>query len=349
MTLIYLSDTIPWFGNYTGYQWLPRYFTNHALQECRVTHTRGGLSERVRGKLAQKLCGFANPNSLRAASELRFSARTATTPGAIGHVLYLEDHLPMWRKTDRWRRRIGTAHLPPSCWTGEMKSLLANVEHLILLYERDVQFFADIVGKGRVHFLRNGVDTDFFEPASTNDHGSDERRILFAGHWLRNTEMLARVVPRLLDAVPKLSFDFLVPSQWRKATGLRSLRALGRIRWHENLTDHQLRALYQSSYLLLIPLSDGGANTALTEALACGLPVVTTNRGGTSSYGAGSIYPVVENNDDQAMIDLVLTYLNQNSWRNEIAQKCRRFAEEKLAWKACAKAHAALYVRIFGN
>ena len=58
-------------------------------------------------------------------------------------------------------------------------------------------------------------------------------------------------------------------------------------------------------------MSDSGANNAIVESLACGLPVITTDVGGIRDYGGGTIYPVVANEDDDGMIGLVEQYLSK--------------------------------------
>jgi glycosyltransferase involved in cell wall biosynthesis len=90
-------------------------------------------------------------------------------------------------------------------------------------------------------------------------------------------------------------------------------------------------------------MSDSGANNAIVESLACGLPVITTDVGGIRDYGGGTIYPVVANEDDDGMIGLVEQYLSQPGWRNKVGQNCRRFAEEQLAWPLIAKRHMQVF------
>ncbi len=155
--------------------------------------------------------------------------------------------------------------------------------------------------------------------------------------------MLVRVVKRLAANIPDLRFDLLVPQHHRKSPALTPLLNHPAVTWHAGLNDEQLRELYQKSYLMLLPMNDSGANTAVVEALASGLPVVTTDVGGIRDYTGGDVLPVVVNNDDDAMIALVEQYLAKPDWRDEIGQRCRQFAEQKMAWPLVAQKHLEAY------
>lgn len=222
--------------------------------------------------------------------------------------------------------------------------MLENLKRLssaIILYQSELKFFENYIGQNRVKFIHYGVDTDFFHPIKQESFQS--KHILFAGHYLRNTAMLHRIVVRLARLYPDVHFDLLVPEHERHTEGLLELTNHPHVTWHQKLSDESLRQLYQSSYLLLLPMNNSGANTAVVEALACGLPIVTTDIGGIRDYGGGSIYPIVPNNDDDAMLDLVEQYFAHPEWRNEVAIACREFAEQYLAWPLIAQKHLESY------
>ncbi|MGO8791392.1 MAG: glycosyltransferase family 4 protein [Terriglobia bacterium] len=347
MTIVYLEHSVPWFGPASGYWLLPKYVQQSTGYRVEVTRNNLTLWQRGLGRLANLALGF-NRSSIAAAAELRFRLALARSRSAVGHILSLDDHLEIWPTERKGRLNVvATLHQPPSQWTEPRRRMLRRVEHAIVLYERDLDWFAQVIGPDRVHFLRYGVDTEFFRPGAVQWDSKSEKRILFAGHWLRNTEMLARVVEKVVAYNLPVAFDFLVPSQWRNTAGLTKLLGHPKIRWHANLSDEELLDLYQKSYLLLLPLRDGGGNTAVVEGLACGLPIVTTDKGGTRSYGAGSLYPVVADDDDGAMVDLIMAYLESPKWRDEMSKRSRRFAEEKLSWDITAPQHADLYKRLF--
>lgn len=339
VTPVLLSKKIPWFGNHTGYQQLPRYL-QRIEPATQVFAPRHRMRERFIGKAYSLYRGWSRRNQWDAAAEFRF-ARASAGDRTVRHILHLEEHfwfLDQWEKAPR--DLIGTLHLPPDAWTEEELDCMGRLSSGIVLYRRDLAFFESIVGPGRVRFIPHGVDIEFFRPQAETPN---QNQVLFAGHYLRNTEMLSRVVPRLSELHPELRFHLLVPQEFRGMGGFPRLANHPAVVWHQKLTDDQLRSLIASSYLLLLPMNNSGANTAVVEALACATPIVTTDVGGIRDYGGDSLFPIVPNDDDDAMIALVERYLKEREWRDEVAERCRAFAESQLAWPLIARQHLETY------
>jgi glycosyltransferase involved in cell wall biosynthesis len=138
-----------------------------------------------------------------------------------------------------------------------------------------------------------------------------------------------------------LHFDLVVFE--KDLPELSDIHKLTNITLHSWISDSELRQLYQNSYLTLLPLDDGGGNNTVVESLASGVPIVTTDCGGIRDYGGDDVYPIVSNNDDQAMIALVEKYLDNPDWRNEVAVRCREFALKELDWNVVARKHMDVY------
>jgi glycosyltransferase involved in cell wall biosynthesis len=310
--------------------------------KTRGVYPRGTLPHRVAGKLYSAVKRWPQRSHPHAAAELQFALCSRVKRWDVKHVLYVEDHLLFF---DQWRKApqniICTIHLPRAVWNNEMLMGLTRLSSAIVLYHRDREFFESFVGPERVRFIHYGVSTDFFRPRP--DNIVSERRLLSVGHYLRNVGMLSRVIRRLSHRHPDLAFDIVVPERFVKTAGFSELLKMPRVHWYQALTDEELRYLYQRSYLLLLPMDYVGASNAIVEALACGLPIVSTGVGGISDYGGGDIYPTVDNNDDDGMIELVEKYLNAEDWREAVARRCRTFAETELSWPRVAQEHLDAY------
>jgi glycosyltransferase involved in cell wall biosynthesis len=340
MRPFYLSNRIPWFGAHTGYEQLPACVRAEG-NSPRIFSSKENFLARAAGKAVSLLRGHGRISQSDAAARLRLELALRRNRDGVGHILYGEEHLPYWRDAspEAQRRTILTLHQPASQWKEDKIRSLAGLPRAIVLWRRELDWFREkLGGQGEIHFVPHGVDLDFFSPPP---RPPAPLRLLYVGVHLRNRAMLGRLVEKLGGR--DLEFDFLVPAHRRSDPGLVALAENRRVRWHGGLNDEQLRELYRAAHLLLLPLNNSGANTAVIEALACGLPVVTSDVGGIRDYGGGTVFPVVENNDDEGMLALIEKYLDQPGWRDEVGRRCRAFAETELAWPLAARRHVEIY------
>jgi glycosyltransferase involved in cell wall biosynthesis len=342
-SVLQLIDHVPWFGKHAGYERLPEYTAQ--LTRCEAVAIRSTRAARYLGGALAQLRGLKRQGSTSLAHiEMRLRRRLHRPD--VTHILYGENHLEFFKVRKNWPRDIVTTlHLPPRCWDDAQRATLKKLKSAILLYQRDRDFFEDHVGDGRTAIAPHGVDVEFFRPAAAPP-SHEPPRLLFGGVWLRNEPMLVRVAMRLLERRPELRFDLLIPQHHVNSEFLRPLLAHEASTVYCGLSDAQLLRFYQCGYLMLLPMDDSGANNTILEALACGLPVVTTNVGGVADYGGGEVYPLVENNDDQAMVNLVENYLENVQFRNAVSAAARTFAATNLAWPVVALKHLEAYTQL---
>ncbi len=339
MKILFLREQIPWFGAHSGYEQLPRHLP--AGQQTWTLKPREGRAARYLGSAYARAQGRIGRGAA-SLSELEFRLGRQFRQPDASHILYVENHFELLHACAKAHPdMVGTVHLPPSVWSLEQCRLLSRLNRAIVLYQRDIDFFEQHVGKGRVRFVLHGVDTEFFKPDFSQPAAPP--RILYSGVYLRNEPMLVRVIKRLSERNADLRFDLLVPEHRRQSPALAPLLTHPAVSWRGGLDDQQLRALYQQSHLMLLPMHASGANTAVVESLASGLPVVTTDVGGIRDYGGGTLFPVTDGDDDDAMISLVEQYLSRPAWRDQVARACRAFAETRLAWPLVAQQHLEVY------
>jgi len=344
MKLNILSNKISWFGKYSGYECLTNYFPSYIKTE--LTIPKDDFFNKLIGKLKQKIKRWNNIRPSEIFAEIQFFNKLFKA--SASHILYLESHIHCLEKHHNSANLIGTIHLPFKRWKPENLKRLAFLANAIVLYEEEIPLFSKFIESHRIHYIKHGVDIDFFKPGSKEV--VEKNKILFIGHYLRNFNMFYEVYLHLIeDKSRKLEFHFIIPSFFRDLPDVRRLVMLPNVFFHEGLSDEDLLNFYQTSYVLLMPMEDSGANTAIVQAIATGLPIITTNVGGIKSYGGGDIFPIIEQNDVIGMVNLFEKYYKDELLRNQITIQQRKFAVEHLDWKIIVQKHIMVYKSILNK
>jgi glycosyltransferase involved in cell wall biosynthesis len=338
--LLLLTKRVPWYGAATGYySMLPPALAATGTQVDVVT-PRSGMAVRVLGKLWSWRKKLPARHQSLAFAEWEFLRRfqRAGTPGVI---LAIEDHLPLLSLPQfaggAPRRLVGVIHFPRALWTEPMLGALARLRSALVLYRSEVEFFEQIVGRGRVKFVRHGVDLCHFSPGPERPIGPP--RLLVSGQFGRDFELLAKVFPRVQARYPDCRLEIVGAHHARLEPVVRTLAAMPGVTLHEFCPDAVLLEHYRAATLMLLPLRLGGANNALVEALACGVPVIATDLGGVRDYGGGKVFPVVPPGSAVAMADEINALIADRSRRRATAMASRAFAEQHLSWTESAAEH----------
>ena len=340
MKINILSNKISWFGKYSGYECLTDYFSNDVL--INVTIPKYIFLNKLFGKLTKLYFKWTTMSHAQAFAGITFLIKSGIND--ISHILYLENHLHVLSlfKSNRDKKIVGTIHLPFKQWSEEGLRSLSKLDTAIILYEQEVTDFANYISINNIAVIKHGVDINFFKPGKST--AVEKNKILFVGHFLRNFEMFYEVYQILEKKFSnELMYHFIIPNSHRQPAVLKKIIDLPNTFFHEGLSDEELLEFYQNSYVLLMPMNDSGANTAIVQAISTGLPVITTDVGGIRSYGGNEIFPVVNNNDSEKMAQLFEKYYTNQDYRNLVASREREFAVENLDWNLVAKNHVQVY------
>lgn len=338
MKISILYNKIAWFGKYSGYEYLINFLKpNNELTLFNASAST--LLKKIKGKIYQyKFRNFDQTTfGLTSGCQFLYHAKAD-----VKHILYLENHLYLLKiaSTKALKKIIGTIHLPLSQWSAEKLAQLKNLSYGIILFEKEIESFRVYMPNAKIAFIRHGVDLDFFKP---KPELINKNKIICIGHYLRDFECLQLVYRNLKAYFPELELHLIIPKQHRSTENLQKINQSEGVYWHEGLTDLELLRFYQSSVLMLMPMKNSGANTAIVQAISCGTPIVTTDCGGIRSYGGGDVFPVFEPIDYDGMTNYAISLIEEDSQRNKLQENLRNFAKNNLDWHLIAEKHQEFY------
>jgi glycosyltransferase involved in cell wall biosynthesis len=205
----------------------------------------------------------------------------------------------------------------------------------------------------RTEVIGNGVDTAIFQPvdraAARARFGLPaEARVLISVGGLVERKGMHRVIdclPALLGSHPDL--HYLVVGGASQEGDLRAelesqvarLGLAGRVHFLGALPSDELKWPLSAADVFVLPTRNEGWANVFLEAMACGLPVVTTDVGGNAEVLCrpvlGTIVPfgdapALTRSLDEALRQqwdraAILAYANANQWEKRVAQLLRAF------------------------
>ena len=214
-------------------------------------------------------------------------------------------HLGFFKRRFPNTKFVATFHKPPEI----LKQLIpdpAALRHLdgaIAVGANQVSFLKTWLGLQTVAYIPHGVDTDFFKP---DPSVKKPDTLLFVGQHLRDFNTFNKTVPMLAEKVKDLKVNVVIhPAYAHKILPHKWIHIFTEVK------DVQLRHFYQEASLLFLPLLDSTACNSLLEAMACGLPIVTSDVGGNGDYLKGTENILVSPDNHEEFIEHTISFLNR--------------------------------------
>ncbi len=190
------------------------------------------------------------------------------------------------------------------------------------------------VSPSRIAIIPYGVDVARFYPAEKHDDGTF--RVLFVGGISQR-----KGIKYLLEAFKQINLPSAELVLVGGATGVNALKPYeGIFRHVPHVPYREVHAVFQSADIFVYPSLHEGSALAIYEALASGLPVITTpNAGSVVRDGVeGFIIPI---RDIDALKEKILLLYQNKELRNEMRLQARKRAES-FTWQAYRQRLGAL-------
>jgi len=215
------------------------------------------------------------------------------------------------------------ALLPIKMW---IRLTLNLVDRIIVLSESWRNRIAQMGTHSAITVLKNPVECANLEP-NPNPHSNGQFTILFLGELSKRKGIfdLLDIAAELLRNVPTVKFIL---------AGNGNLSQIQQIIEAEGLEDYFLlpgwissaerQCYFHQADLFILPSYDEGLPVAILEAMACGLPVVSTTAGGIPELVENGVNGIlVPPGDKTALKQAIISMIQNDPLRRQVGEKNR--------------------------
>jgi len=234
-------------------------------------------------------------------------------------------------------RVVAMYHQPPAILkTLVCPAVVRRADTVLLVSPTQAPFFASFFPEERIRLIPLGVDTDYFRPLP-RPRVDGPFRCLAIGVWLRDYEALIASARILRDRnAGRFEFHIVSTSRLDIPAGMENITI------HRQISDAAMLGLYQTVHAFYMPLKDATSNNALLEAIACGLPVISSDLPAVRYYLGEQAAILVAGNSPQEFAD-ALILLDRDRGRCEIMGAAARRRALEFSWPAVAVQYEKLY------
>ena len=199
-----------------------------------------------------------------------------------------------------------------------------------------------------ISLVHNGIDTEVFKPLP--GVARNPMRLMAtcsADAPLKGLRYLLRAYARLLQDYPDLELLLVSKPQPGGKTEklVRRLGIADKVQFVNGITTRQMVQYYAEAAIAVVPSVYEGFGLPAGEAMACGVPVVSTDGGALPEVvgDAGVIVPV-KNVD--ALVEAIATLLEDPLARADLGSRGQQRIEESFCWHVCARQMTDYYQQV---
>ena len=202
-----------------------------------------------------------------------------------------------------------------------------------------------------IGLVPNGIDTAVFRPLP--DVERKARRLMAiasADAPLKGLRFLLRSYASLLQRHPGL--ELLVVGQPRPGGDterlLHELRLQERVQFVSRISTDEMVRHYAQATIAVVPSIYEGFGLPAGEAMACGVPVVSSD-GGALPEVVGDAGLLVPAGDVAAMTKAISRLLDDPALQRELGERGRRRIEERFCWRVTARKMGEYYAGVLAR
>jgi polysaccharide biosynthesis protein PslH len=245
----------------------------------------------------------------------------------------------MWRYSQNasfWPKRVLARRTATLLERSEMMLLERWRMHTVVS-ERERQELLGRCPSAHVNVIPNGVDTNFFSASQISEMRRNTQSavpkpsILFVGSMDYHanidgvTWFTREIWPEIAEKHPEL--EFMIVGRHPSA----AVRALASQRIQVTGTVEDVRPFYASAVAVVVPLRVGsGTRLKILEAMAAGVPVVSTRLGAEGIDASHNIHLLLA--DNRAEMVVAINQMTSSPMRSRLVLAAREFVVNRYDW-----------------
>lgn len=206
------------------------------------------------------------------------------------------------------------------------------------------------VPRQEIGIIYNGINTDQFRPSVEN---KTQEKFFITPGATRTTDR--KGLNYLIEAIAKLAPKY--PQVYLKIVGdgnargkleqmVRDLKLEKNVEFMGIVPHDKILPYYQEAKLFVFPSLNEGMSNGMLEALASGLPLISTNTGGASELvKEGENGFIIKFKDAQDIADKVEKLILDEDLLKKMALASRALAE-KMSWESVAQKYFEVYKQV---
>ena len=201
------------------------------------------------------------------------------------------------------------------------------------------------VNKENVDVVLNGIDLDSFN-RDDNVEKKPYRIITTASADvpLKGLKFLIEAMTEIIDEIPAAHLVVLGRAK-KKGDIIKQISRLNledKISFHSGLSQSEVVSLYSSSHICVIPSLYEGFGFGAGEAMACELPLISTQSGGLREV-IGQEAVVIESESSKAIVKAVKDLFSNKEKQLALSRAGRKRMENEFNWIKAAKTYEEIY------
>ena len=211
-----------------------------------------------------------------------------------------------------------------------------------------------MVDDKKIEVILNGIDIDKFVPGS-KDLVQVNKIITTASADipLKGLKYLILALPKILKSFPKTTLTVIgkSPSNSEVSKIIDKLDLNKIISFRSGISEDEIVHLYHSSEIAVIPSLYEGFGFGAGEAMACGVPLISTHSGGLKEVVGESAVEIMPSSAEEIEKAVINLFKNREKMK-ELSKKGRQRMESKFDWKLAASSYESSFkdvIKAFNN